>query len=92
MLVEITFPAGADPAVLERLRADGWAVLASSSRAAVVEDTVELARERFFAVADLDPDHVQWRSPQRSGAVPMPPPAAPLTTRRPARRRLPVTR
>lgn len=90
MLVELTFRGPADPAVLERLRADGWSVLASSSRAAVVEDDLEQARARFFAVTDLDPDHVVWRCPQRSGAVPRPPSTTMPPKRVPARR-LPIT-
>lgn len=90
MLVEITFRAGADPALLHSLREAGWSVLLASSRAAIVAENLEAARRSFLEATDLDPELVVWRSPSRSGAVPLPPSPPPLAPPK-VRRRLPRT-
>lgn len=92
VLVEITFRGSPDPAILGRLRGDGWSVLASTGRAAIVADDLADARRRFADSTSLDPDHVLWRSPHRRGVVPSPqPPSAPVSPPRVVRRRLPRT-
>lgn len=90
MLVEITFPAGADPSVLQQLREAGWSVLLASGRAATVAESLEAARQSFADATDLDAEAVVWRSPSRTGAVPLPPAPPPLAPPK-SRRRLPRT-